>query len=268
MGRRCPEWEGILLGSLQGGASFDRIELASPPDGDSRKLGVELCGHGSVRFVRMESILPPLRDIIGGQPTSYDLRDVNLEDLLGRRPITMGTTVVALTIAGNEVHVGHVGDSRAYLVRGRQCTQLTSDHSRVAEMLRMRLITPEQAATHPARAQLTRSLGATPSVRVDVNNSLLERHDSLILCSDGLWDLVSKSEIAALTVKRPAAEAAQTMLDLALERGAPDNVTVVVVTVTADLLAAPSAPERSWLPFFRRNRDSREIQVSEDRGQE
>jgi protein phosphatase len=180
----------------------------------------------------------------------------------------MGTTVVALTIAGNEVHVGHVGDSRAYLVRGRQCTQLTSDHSRVAEMLRMRLITPEQAATHPARAQLTRSLGATPSVRVDVNNSLLERHDSLILCSDGLWDLVSKSEIAALTVKRPAAEAAQTMLDLALERGAPDNVTVVVVTVTADLLAAPSAPERSWLPFFRRNRDSREIQVSEDRGQE
>jgi serine/threonine protein phosphatase PrpC len=58
------------------------------------------------------------------------------------------------------------------------------------------------------------------------------------------------------------------MLDLALERGAPDNVTVVVVTVTADLLAAPSAPERSWLPFFRRNRDSREIQVSEDRGQE
>ena len=63
MGRRCPEWEGILLGSLQGGASFERIELASPPDGDSRKLGVELCGHGSVRFVRMESILPPLRDL-------------------------------------------------------------------------------------------------------------------------------------------------------------------------------------------------------------
>jgi protein phosphatase len=169
----------------------------------------------------------------------------------------MGTTVVALTISGNEAHVGHVGDSRAYLVRGKQCAQLTSDHSRVAEMLRMRLITPEQAATHPARAQLTRSLGATPSVRVDVTNSLLERHDALVLCSDGLWDLVSRSEIAAATARVPASEAAGTLLDLALGRGAPDNVTVVVVAITCELPAAPSPLERSWLPFFRRNRDNR-----------
>src|SRR5260370_13667317 len=70
----------------------------------------------------------------------------------------MGTTLTALTLAGREAVIAHVGDSRAYLVRHQQCTQLTSDHSRVAELLRLRLISPEHAANHPARSLLTRSL--------------------------------------------------------------------------------------------------------------
>ena len=106
----------------------------------------------------------------------------------GRRG--MGTTLVALTVAGHEAVIGHVGDSRAYLVRDAECTQLTADHSRVGEMLRMQLITPEQAAKHPARSQLTRSLGGDLGVQVDLARQPVEQADTIVLCTDGLWDVV------------------------------------------------------------------------------
>src|SRR5579872_2187990 len=83
----------------------------------------------------------------------------------GRRG--MGSTLTALAVSGKEVAIGHVGDSRAYLVRQGQAAQLTADHSRVGEMLRTRLITAEQAARHPARSMLTRSLGTDPTVQPD-----------------------------------------------------------------------------------------------------
>ena len=177
----------------------------------------------------------------------------------------MGTTLTALAVSGNEVHVAHIGDSRAYLVRKRQCTQLTSDHSRVAEMLRMRLITPEQASVHPARSMLTRSLGSGPGVRVDLVQAQVESGDAFVLCSDGLWDLVSKSEISAAVGKETADEAAEEMLRAGLERGAPDNITVVVVRITNALLASPLGRDKLRLPFFRRARNgSPSIAVEED----
>jgi serine/threonine protein phosphatase PrpC len=166
----------------------------------------------------------------------------------------MGTTLTALTLAGTESIVAHVGDSRAYMVRGRDCSQLTSDHSRVGEMLRMRLITPEQAANHPARSQLTRSLGAAPAVQVDVVRTQLVTGDGFVLCSDGLWDLVSRPEIAEAVAAAPA-EAADTLIGAALERGAPDNVTVLVVKVLAEMPASSAARPRSRLSFLRWGRD-------------
>ncbi len=105
-------------------------------------------------------------------------------------PQGMGTTLLGLVLAGTEAMVAHVGDSRAYLARGETCTQLTNDHSRVGEMLRMRMITAEQAANHPARSQLTRSLGGDPFVQVDLVRQAVVRHDTLVLCTDGLWDVV------------------------------------------------------------------------------
>jgi PPM family protein phosphatase len=166
----------------------------------------------------------------------------------------MGTTLTALALAGREAIVAHVGDSRAYHVRNGQCSQLTADHSRVGEMLRMRLITPEQAANHPARSQLTRSLGFTPSVQVDLVRADLLPDDAFVLCSDGLWDLVSRADIAEAVATAPPDEAAETLLAQALERGAPDNVTVVVVRVLTELPAA-QASSRPRLSFFRRQRD-------------
>ena len=175
----------------------------------------------------------------------------------GRRG--MGTTLTALTLAGTEAVVAHVGDSRAYLVRGEECTQLTADHSRAAEMVRMKLITPEQAARHPARSMLTRSLGADPTVQVDLARSDLRRDDTFVLCSDGLWDVVARADLCAIcsalgspgasTPVSTPADAAAALVDLAVKRGTADNVTALVVRVKSDRPIPGAGARRS---FFRR----------------
>ena len=192
---------------------------------------------------------PALRDVVRAANTA--VYDASLES--GRRG--MGTTLTALTLNGHEAVIAHVGDSRAYLVRKGTCRQLTADHSRVGEMLRMKLISPEQAANHPARSQLTRSLGGDPTVQVDVVTTDVAEDDTLILCSDGLWDSVSRQELADAAGRiggdtvPTLVEAVDTLVDLALKRDAPDNVTVVVVRVTSSRPIPPTGTRRG---FFRR----------------
>jgi protein phosphatase len=167
----------------------------------------------------------------------------------------MGTTMTALVLAGREATIAHIGDSRAYLVRGGQCTQLTADHSRVGEMLRMKLITPEQAATHPARSMITRSLGTEPMIQIDIVKEPIQTGDVFLLCSDGLWDLVARGEIVRIaqsigTSAAPTpADAADQLVDMALKRGAPDNVTVVIARITSKDPIPPAPQKRS---LFRR----------------
>jgi protein phosphatase len=169
----------------------------------------------------------------------------------------MGTTVIGLALAGSEAVVAHVGDSRAYHVRGETCTQLTNDHSRVGEMLRMHLISAEQAANHPARSQLTRSLGGDPFVQVDVIRQAVQQHDTIVLCSDGLWDVVARPEIAELGAALrdgsmpTAVEGADHLVRLAIQRGTTDNVSAVVVHLTSDQPIPPAGGRRFR---FRRSR--------------
>ncbi len=167
----------------------------------------------------------------------------------------MGTTLVSLALVGGEAIVAHVGDSRAYLVRRHRCSQLTADHSRVGEMLRMRLITPEQAANHPARSQLTRSLGGEPAVQVDISRTALAHGDSFVLCTDGVWDLVSMRDIVAAVADRPVADAADQIVEAALDRGAPDNVSVIVATVSSQYPLPEAAAPGTRPSFLRRVRD-------------
>jgi serine/threonine protein phosphatase PrpC len=166
----------------------------------------------------------------------------------------MGSTLTALALAGREAAIAHAGDSRAYLVREGQASQLTADHSRVGEMLRMRLLTAEQAAIHPQRSMLTRCLGTEPMVQIDLTRQPAEVGDTYVLCSDGLWDLVGRAEIAAIaggpegadTPPPAPSEAAAALIELALKRDAPDNVTVVVIRLVAH---GPAPSRRS---FWRR----------------
>jgi protein phosphatase len=170
----------------------------------------------------------------------------------------MGSTLVVAALQGTDAVVGHVGDSRCYLVRGAECTQLTTDHSRVAEMLRMRLISPEQAVHHPARSQLTRSLGADMFVKPDVAKHPVQRHDVLILCSDGVWDVLGRAELATIggalvsgDVATPV-DAAAEIVETAIKEGSNDNATALVVHVTVDRPIAAGASGRRL--FGRRRR--------------
>jgi protein phosphatase len=165
----------------------------------------------------------------------------------------MATTFTGLTLAGREAIIGHVGDSRCYLVRGETTTQLTNDHSRVGEMLRAGLITPEQASNHPARSMISRSVGSEPGVQVDIVRQATQAGDTFILCSDGLWDVIGRREITDVVraIGTPAVPtvtaAADTLIDQALARRTPDNVTLLVVRITTDRPVPAATTRRSFL---------------------
>ncbi len=143
----------------------------------------------------------------------------------------MGTTTSALVIRGTEGWFAHVGDSRIYMVRGDTVNQLTEDHSLVATMVREGLLTAKEAENHPRRNVLQRSIGVGEEVEIDVRGPIeLQENDTFVLCSDGLHGLVKEDEIKEIA-KRPIQQAANDFVKLTLERGAPDNVTVIVARI-------------------------------------
>jgi len=142
----------------------------------------------------------------------------------------MGTTMTLTYSIGFDLFLAHAGDSRAYLCRDGALQQLTRDHTRVQEMVEAGVMTREEAATHKLRNVLTNVLGGgVPLTDVDLHRIKLAPGDAVLLCSDGLYDVVKDDEIASIltTVRSPQA-ACRALIDLALDRHAPDNVTVVV----------------------------------------
>ena len=145
----------------------------------------------------------------------------------------MGTTTSALALRNGKGWLAHVGDSRIYRVRGGAIEQLTEDHSLVASMVREGLLTPAEAETHPRRNVLQRSMGVAEDVDIDVRGPIeLREGDTFILCSDGLHGLVKEPELREIAAL-PIESAAEEFLKRALQRGAPDNVTVIVARVEA-----------------------------------
>ena len=141
----------------------------------------------------------------------------------------MGTTTSALLVRNRNAWFGHIGDSRIYLVRAGEIRQLTEDHSLVASLVKEGLITAEEAKNHPRRNVLQRSLGVAEEVEADVYGPFEVREgDIFILCSDGLHGLVKEEEMRDVVTKLPIEEAADQFVHMALDRGAPDNVTVIV----------------------------------------
>ena len=167
--------------------------------------------------------------------------------IAGRGGRKMQSTLSTLVMTPGEAHLGHVGDSRVYRRREGELELLTTDHSQVMELLRMHIITPEQAIEHPARYALTRSVGGDMMVRTDVRNERLERDDRFLLCSDGLWSNVTSSEIAESLVLEPA-EACRQLVELALGRGGDDNATAMVIRVR-EAGQRPDVPQ-GWRRLF------------------
>ncbi len=157
----------------------------------------------------------------------------------------MATTLVVVFVEGPTVTVGNVGDSRCYILRADTMTQVTRDHSFVAEEVARGALTPEQAATHPRRNMLTRAIGVEGRVQVDTFQFAGEENDVFVLCSDGLHGMVSDDEIATVLRTEEPGEAAEALVALANEAGGKDNVTVVVARVVSLEPPPLTAPEGS-----------------------
>lgn len=188
-----------------------------------------------------QDVASALRDAVTLANTRVYTQAQTNPDLRG-----MGTTTSALVIRGNQGWFAHVGDSRIYLVRGDAITQLTEDHSLVATMVREGLLTTQEAENHPRRNVLQRSIGVGEEVDIDVRGPMdVQENDVFILCSDGLHGLVKEDEMKRIAAL-PLQQAADEFVKLALERGAPDNVTVIVARVLpADLIGEDTLTDRT-----------------------
>ncbi|MDQ4077958.1 MAG: Stp1/IreP family PP2C-type Ser/Thr phosphatase [Chloroflexota bacterium] len=146
----------------------------------------------------------------------------------------MGTTVVAAARVADKLYIAHVGDSRLYLIRDRQIRPLTEDHSLVAEQVAAGLLTPEQAEHHPHRNVISRAVGTSPELEVElsaISPLQLEQGDIILLCSDGLTEHVKPPRILQLVQNRTPEKATQALVDAANSAGGTDNISVIVARV-------------------------------------
>jgi len=146
----------------------------------------------------------------------------------------MGTTVISLLMKEDQAFFAHVGDSRAYLIRGDLIQQISEDHSLVNEQIKAGMITPEEAKHSRYKNIITRSVGFEEEVQVDVMGLLSEAGDVFILCSDGMANMMEDAEILHIVRHHPLTEVPRTLVDLANERGGDDNITVIAVQIQAE----------------------------------
>jgi len=145
----------------------------------------------------------------------------------------MGTTMTVALVEDSTVTFGHVGDSRAYILRDGSLEQLTDDHSLVAELVRGGKLSPEEAEHHPQRSVITRALGTDPDVDVDTFIVDAESGDIFLLCSDGLTDMLGDAQIVeVLTGRKSLDDAAKELIKLANKAGGEDNITIVAFELT------------------------------------
>jgi PPM family protein phosphatase len=179
----------------------------------------------------------------------------------------MGTTVTVALVEGTTVALGHVGDSRAYLVRGERMEQLTEDHSLVNELVKSGKLSRDEAHLHPQRSVITRAVGTDPDVEVDAFTVEAEEGDVFLLCSDGLSDMVADEEILELVDRhRDDLERAVKALVAAANRGGgEDNITAVAFRITAH----PSGEDTVRMPAVSIDAsepDERTLEYSDDPG--
>ena len=198
----------------------------------------------------------------GGEIASAGCRDILLREIAGKTPDEtaleqavqcantelwwqqerddalsgMGTTLTACWPAETDMLVAQVGDSRAYLLRCGELKQITHDHSMVADLVSKGLITEEQAACHPMRNYITRAIGTDSTLDVDLYRVPRQRGDRWLICSDGLYGLLTREELASMMGQSNLEEAANQMLETALEHGGRDNISLVLLEDDGDHL--------------------------------
>ncbi|HSN91147.1 MAG TPA: Stp1/IreP family PP2C-type Ser/Thr phosphatase [Anaeromyxobacteraceae bacterium] len=214
------------MGGHAGGGTASRLAVETIRDHvrAARSADPDLFGAGAaVEESRVPDVLRHAVEKACG--VIYDTAQT-APDLAG-----MGTTVTAALIDGPTAFVAHVGDSRCYLVRGGRIYQVSEDHSLVNEQLKAGAISPDEARHSRFKNIITRSVGFEQDVQVDLMGLEVEAGDRLVVCCDGLSNLVDDGEILEVIEETPLEEAPEQLVELANDRGGDDNITVIVVAV-------------------------------------
>ena len=233
-------WEPTADGELQRKGS-----LAVIADGMGGYEGGQEASRLAVETVR------EVYDNVVGDDPHVALREAfaraheRIQSYAGQHPALhgMGTTCTALVIRDRQLYFAHVGDSRLYLVRGASIARLTRDHSYVGRLVETGIVRAEDAEKHPQRHILTAALGAGIEVAVQSAEQAMALQDSdyLLLCTDGLWGVVSDEELEAAVKGNSPAGCCAVLVKLALQRGGPDNITVQVLRVLPESESKPIA---------------------------
>src|SRR5579863_3753245 len=188
--------------------------------------------------IAVEAIEKVYAEGAGGDPqlqlaTGFREAHQRIHDYADQHPPLrgMGTTATAVVLLANRLYYAHIGDSRLYLVRGDQISRVTRDHSYVGRLFENGVITAEEAEAHPQRNILTAALGAGVEAAPDAPEQpiLLKQGDALVLCTDGLWGQLGDHEVQQVVTENAPLPACQMLIDLAKDRGCPDNITVIVL---------------------------------------
>jgi PPM family protein phosphatase len=168
----------------------------------------------------------------------------------------MGTTLTAAYVFGDMLHLAHVGDSRAYLIRDGRATCLTADHTTVGDMVRAKILSPDKIRTHAQRSVLNKAIGIGLFVQPDIDQHKLREDDCLILCSDGVWSVIEDDDFARVAAEKASVDLiSQNLIDLALQHETDDNASVVVFHLKK-LVAVHADPEsqqkNSWFQNLRK----------------
>ncbi len=147
----------------------------------------------------------------------------------------MGTTCTALSVVDHQLNFAHIGDSRLYLVRSESVSRLTRDHSYVGRLVESGIVREEDAESHPQRHILTAALGSGRELTPDIPEQPVELRsgDTLLLCTDGLWSLVNEQDLGRIIRGNTPAQACRQLINIALERGGPDNITALILRLSA-----------------------------------
>jgi serine/threonine protein phosphatase PrpC len=221
----------------------DERALFAVADGMGGHRGGEVASHTAIEALRAAVANgTPLHDAITRANLAVLARAAGDDELTG-----MGTTLTAIiAVGGRQLLIGHVGDSRAYLLHNGELRRATDDHSLVEELVREGRLTPEQAEAHPQRAIVTRALGVDDDVDVDLYTLDVDAGDRVVLCSDGLTTMVRERDIERLARSEPDPQSlADAFVRAANDAGGDDNVTVVVIDVVE--VDAPAPPDPTTL---------------------
>jgi serine/threonine protein phosphatase PrpC len=199
--------------------------------------GHEAGDVASMKVIETLALVPPnpsLETFVSDSITALAMTNSELISLAhsASRARTIGTTVVGLAISGRRFGCFWAGDSRAYRIRQGEIAQLTRDHSLVQDLMDAGMLDPVEAEDHPNANVVTRAVGASEELDVDTSTGDAQEGDYFLLASDGLTRVVSDSEIYAEITAAPIAEAADRLTQIVLSRGAPDNVSLIIVQVT------------------------------------